>query len=308
MAGLSAALVLGRARRQVLVLDGGLPRNAPAHASHGFLTRDGASPLELLHIGREQLAPYPVQVVQSQASSAQAVPDGFEVRTEDGETYSTRRLLLTTGVTDLLPELPGLREGWGVSVHHCPYCHGWELRDQTVAAYVPAGGPGAHHIGVLLRQWTPHLTILTAGPDNLTAEQARQLQALGVSLDTRPVARWEGTQMLMQDGSALPFKGVFIQPGQAHRSDLADQLGCEREENNLFLRVGSTLANAGLTSVPGVYAAGDLLGEQQVSLAVASGAKAATAINSDLCFTDAAQAVRRPQTKADLAARSPGAA
>lgn len=290
-AGLSAALVLGRVRRRVLVLSGGLPRNAPASASHGFLTRDGASPLELLALARQQLEPYPVQVLDEQALSAKAVADGFEVVTESGQTFRARRIVLASGVTDLLPDLPGLRQGWGQTVHHCPYCHGWEVRDQRVAVYVPQSADNAYHLSVMLRQLTPHLTLLTAGPHQLTPQQHARLLALGVKLDERPLTGWNGSQMEFEDGSTIPFEAVFVGPNQQQRSDLAAQLGCavlgSGPMSGIWL---SVQLQSGLTSVPGIYAAGDLIGEQWVSFAVASGSRAGAALNAELCFLDAERA------------------
>ncbi len=292
-AGLSAALVLGRARRQVLVLDGGPPRNASADAAHGFLTRDGTPPAELLQIARAQLTPYPVQLMRAQAERAHATQDGFEVRVTGGAVHHARRLVLATGVTDVLPDLPGLQEGWGHSVHHCPYCHGWEVRDQALADLVPAGGDAAYHRGVLLRQWTPDLTVLTHGGAALSDDQQVQPDALGVRVDARPVAAWTGSAVVFQDGSTLARHALFVTPTLRQRADLPDQLGCERAQTGpmpgVLLRVQP---ESGLTSVPGVYAAGDLAGEQQVLLAAASGARAAYAINAELSVSDARRAAQ----------------
>ncbi|GGS04054.1 pyridine nucleotide-disulfide oxidoreductase [Deinococcus sedimenti] len=289
-AGLNAALVLGRARRHTLLLDHGLPRNAPAHASHGLLTRDGTPPLELTRLAREQLAPYPVTLHTDAAETAEAHPGHFTVTLGGGQTVHARRLLLATGVTDQLPDLPGLREGWGTTVHHCPYCHGWEVRDQHLADLIPGGGNLAYHRSVLLRQWTPHLTLLTHGPAHLTGEQRSTLAHLGVPIIERPVTGWTGRAVTFQDGSHLDRDALFITPGQAQRSRLPDQLGCARTDHGPLAGVLlAVTAATGQTSVPGVYAAGDMIGEQQVVLAAASGARAAAALNAALCTEDAAR-------------------
>ncbi|GAA5441732.1 NAD(P)/FAD-dependent oxidoreductase [Deinococcus caeni] len=291
-AGLNAALVLGRARRRTLLLDHGPPRNAPAYASHGLLTRDGTPPLELTRLGRQQLAPYPVTLHPDHADTVTPHPDCFSVTLAGGTTVHARRLLLATGVTDLLPDIPGLREGWGTSVHHCPYCHGWEVRDQHLADLIPGGGDMAYHRGVLLRQWTPHLTLLTHGPDHLRADQRANLAHLGVRIDERPVIGWNGRHVIFQDGQPLECDALFVTPGQAQRSAIPEQLGCARIDAGPLAGVLLKVTpESGLTSVPGVYAAGDMIGEQQVVLAAASGARAAAAINAELAFGDAA---RRP--------------
>lgn len=291
-AGLNAALVLGRARRRTLLLDHGSPRNAPAHAAHGLFTRDGTSPADLTRIGREQLAPYPVTIQSDQAQTVAPDPAGFTVTLAGGHLVHAQRLLLATGVTDHLPDLPGLREGWGTTVHHCPYCHGWEVRDQALADLIPGGGDLAYHRGVLLRQWTPHLTLLTHGPAHLNTEQRAQLGHLGVLIDERPVTSWDGHAVTFQGGDSLSRDALFVTPRQAQRSTLPEQLGCVPVEQGplagIVLRV---TAATGLTSVPGVYAAGDMIGEQQLVLSAASGARAAAAINTDLCF-EAAQGTR----------------
>ncbi|WP_162243145.1 NAD(P)/FAD-dependent oxidoreductase [Deinococcus sp. Leaf326] len=289
-AGLNAALVLGRARRSTLLLDSGPPRNAPAQASHGLLTRDGTPPLELTRLAREQLAPYPVTRLARLAEGVVPAQEGFAVTLEGGNTVHARRLLLATGVTDLLPDIPGLQEGWGTTVHHCPYCHGWEVRDQDLADLIPGGGDMAYHRGVLLRQWTPHLVLLTHGPAHLTAQQQSNLDDLGVRIDERLVAQWDGRNVTFEDGTRLGRDTLFVTPGQAQRSALPEQLGCARIDRGPLAGVLLAVTpETGLTSVPGVYAAGDMIGEQQVVLAAASGARAAAAINADLCFGDASR-------------------
>lgn len=289
-AGLNAALVLGRARRSTLLLDSGPPRNAPAHAAHGLLTRDGTPPLDLLRIAREQLAPYPVTHLSDAAEHVTPDEGGFTLLLNRGQTIRTRRLLLATGITDLLPDIPGLQDGWGTTVHHCPYCHGWEVRDQHLADLIPGGGEMAYHRGVLLRQWTPHLVLLTHGAAHLSAQQRDDLEHLGVHIDERPVAQWDGQAVTFEDGTRLKRDALFVTPGQAQRSRLPEQLGCARIDRGPLAGVLLKVTpETGRTSVPGVYAAGDMIGEQQVVLAAASGARSAAAINADLCFEDASK-------------------
>lgn len=291
-AGLGAALVLGRSCRSVLVLDGGLPRNASADAAHGFLTRDGTPPAELLRIAREQLTPYGIEVRPARAVAARvllggAQPGGFEVELAGGGLVGARRLLLATGVRDLLPEVPGLPERWGRSVHHCPYCHGWEVRGESIAVY--GRGAMAFHQAVLLHHWSPDLVLLTDGPAELTAEQGHQLAALGVEVNEAAVERLEGPgrhlqRVVFRNGASLTRSALFVGPRQEQRSSLPAQLGCEFAEGGVYVRTEP----GGQTSVPGVYAAGDMTGPlQQVAQAAAGGALAAAMLNNALIFADA---------------------
>lgn len=175
-AGLSAALVLGRACRRVLVLDGGPPRNAPAWHSHGLLTRDGAAPQELLRIAREQLKPYPVTVKNVAATSASVAADGrFALGLADHTTLTTNALLLATGLADTLPDVPGLAKLWGRGVFHCPYCHGWEVRHHALVA-VYGNGPARYEFARMLRHWNPRLLLCTDGPANLSPDQLTQFE------------------------------------------------------------------------------------------------------------------------------------
>lgn len=284
-AGLSAALTLGRSRRRVLVLDGGPPRNAPAAHAHNFFTQDGTPPLELLRIGREQLAPYDVLVRAVEARAARATTAGFALRLADETEVTARALILATGIADLLPDIPGFRELWGRGVYHCPYCHGWEIRDQRVAVY--GNGPMGFHLAVLLHHWAPQPTLCTNGPADLDAAQLATLRGLGVRLVETSVAELAagpagGVRALgFSDGSQLPVDAVFARVAQQQRTDLAAQLGCAFTEDGLYVQVNPF----GLTSVPDVYAAGDLTGPfQQVVAAAAAGAMAAAMLNNELIF------------------------
>ena len=207
IAGLSSALILGRARRKVLVLDAGAPRNQPASHAHGFVTRDGTPPLELLRIAREELAPYPgVEVMRGKAVDASATETGFRVALEDGTTVEARKLVLATGVSDLLPDIPGVKELWGNGVYHCPYCHGWEVRDRPWALL---GAPHlAYERAALFRGWTPDLTLLTEGAA-LDPEARSRLDTLGVTIDDRAVRAVEpdgdGVRVQYTEGRPITF-------------------------------------------------------------------------------------------------------
>ena len=293
-AGLSAGLLLGRSRRRVLLLDGGEPRNAPAAGVHGFFTRDGVSPGELLEIGREQLKPYGgVEYRAGRATDVSGSYGAFEVGLEGGETVSARKIVLATGVFDELPETPGFRELWGRGVYHCPYCHGWEVRDRPLA--VMAAGEEVAERAVLIRNWSRDLVALTDG-SALGDEARARLVALGVRVREERISRLEGkgdaseglSRIVFEDGTSLEREGLFYGPPQRQRSGLAEALGCEVAAMGPAAEVVKADRMTGQTSVPGVYAAGDGgAPPQSVANAVASGANAAAFLNHVLCGEDA---------------------
>jgi thioredoxin reductase len=297
-AGLSAALVLGRSRRRVLVLDGGEPRNAPADASHGFFTRDGVHPGELLRIGREQLSPYPSVEYRAERATGVSGSDGaFEVALEGGESVGARKLVLATGVLDELPERPGFRELWGRGVYGCPYCHGWEVRDRPLAVLAPAGGL-PERVALILG-WSRDLVALTDGSP-LGEEGRARLEALGVPLREERVSRLVGdpsgaggglSRVAFEDGPELECEGLFYAPPARQRSPIAEALGCEVVEAGPARVVKNDPATRE-TTVPGVYAAGDAgnAPAQSVVLAAASGANAAYFLNHALAMEDADRA------------------
>jgi thioredoxin reductase len=282
-AGLSAALVLGRARRRVLVLDSGQPRNAPSPASHSLFTRDGTPPFELLRIGREQLQPYEkVDVRETQAVDAARDDDGaFSIALADGTRHRARRLILATGMLDKLPEIEGMRELWGTGVLHCPYCHGWEERDQPLALY--ARGEFAVEFAGTLRGWSHDLVICSNGPSGLGDEERAKLARYQIDLREEVIARLEGKdgalgRIVFEDGSAIERRALFVRFPQRQHSDLAERLGCELTDRHQVV-----IDAYYRTSVPGVYAAGDLARPmQQVVLAAADGAHAAIILNHAL--------------------------
>lgn len=280
-AGLSAALMLGRALRRTLVLDAGTPRNAPSPEAHSFFTRDGTPPGELVRIGREQLRPYDTVLLRDLAATdARADGDGFVVTTADGREERTRALVLATGIVDELPPIDGLRALWGTGVLHCPFCHGWEVRGGPLAAL---GNDASHaELAALLTGWSRDVTLLTDGPCALDDATRADLAARGVALDERPVLRLaadgDGVAVEMGDGARLTRAAVYLRPPFRQRSDLGARLGCALEEDGL-LRV-DPLAR---TTVPRVYAAGDCtLRMQQIAGAAWTGLLAAAAAHRDL--------------------------
>ena len=285
-AGLSAALVLGRSRRRTLVVDDGTPRNAPSPEAHSMFTRDGTKPAELLRIAREQLAPYDtVELRKGRVTSVSREEGHFAVRIAGDVEVETRRVLLAVGVRDVLPEIDGFSALWGRGVLHCPYCHGWEVRDEPFALY--ASGSVAMEMAPLLLQWSSDLLLCTGGGELADADRAI-LMGLGVRMIDTPVQRLEGDNQLERvafaDGSVEPRRALFLRPAQVLASDLPQRIGCELTEAGL-IRVGSDHQ----TSVPGVYAAGDAATPvQQIVVAAALGAQAAMMINRDLVRADVA--------------------
>lgn len=280
-AGLSAALILGRCRRKVLVCDAGHPRNAASHALHGYLTRDGIDPTELLRIGREQLLPYTtVHLRSDEVTDARRVGDGFEI-TVDGEKASSRKLLLATGVVDRLPDIEGLKPLYGRSVFHCPYCDGWESRDQPIAIYGREDrGAG---LALELTGWSNDLVVCTDGPATISTDDRQQLQELNIPVREEPIALLEGTdgqleRIIFDNGDSLPRRAMFFNTGQDQRCDLAARLGCELTERGA-VRTGEYE----MTNVPGLFVAGDSSRAVQLAIvAAAEGAEAAFAINKAL--------------------------
>ncbi len=285
-AGLSAALILGRSRRRVLVCDSGHPRNAASRAMHGFLTRDGMPPLEFLAVARDQLRQYDsVELRDIEVLSAQCRPDArFHVRLKDGSEHISRKLLIATGVVDHLPAIPGFRELYGVSVFHCPYCDGWEVRDRPLAVY----GSGARGLGLSLELtgWSRDLVLCTDGPSGIDGDGLARLARNGINIREEPVACLDGTvrleRVVFTSGDPLPRHALFFTTGQTQQSELALGLGCDFNEKGT-VRTGKYES----THLPGLYVAGDASrAVQWVVVAAAEGAEAAFAINADLLQED----------------------
>jgi thioredoxin reductase len=307
-AGLAAATTLARARRDVLVLDTGEPRNAPAHGVHSFLSRDGVSPRELLAIARDELLRYGGGFRLVGATSAREVEGGFEVVLADGDTVTARRLIVTTGLVDDLPEIPGLREHWGTNVVHCPYCHGWEVREQALV--VIATSPMAAHQALLFSQWSGDVTLLLNGQDAPTGQDAARLSAIGVSVvagAVEEVRSSEGriTGVLVRTDAGLatvPCQAVVIGPRFEARSAVLESLGVSTVDFMMGeVAVGTHVPSqpmTGQTSVKGVYVAGNVTEPQaQVIHAAGAGVRTAAWVNAELITEDADRAV------AQLAAR-----
>jgi thioredoxin reductase len=281
-AGLSAALVLGRARRRVVVIDAGSPRNAPAAHMQGYLSRDGMPPAELLAVGRAEVAGYGVEII---GDAVHHIEPGFTVGLGSGDVLTARRVLMATGVGDQLPDLPGVRERWGRDLLHCPYCHGWEVRDQPLGVIGSAPGSVLH--ALLVRQWSDDV-VYFAHTQPPTLAEAAQLDARGVGVVAGDVARLvvEDDRLAgveLADGRVIARAAVFVRPiNTPHPDGLLTALGCDLDDTGF-----PVVDRTGRTSVPGVWAAGNAADPRaQVITAAGAGSAAAIAINADLVQDD----------------------
>lgn len=290
-AGLSAALVLGRARRRVAVVDAGAPRNAPAAHMQGYLSRDGMPPSELLATGRTEIAAYGVELINGTVNQ---IEPGFCVHLHDGRVLDARRLLVATGVTDHIPDVPGVRERWGRDLLPCPYCHGWEIRDQPLAVLGSNTGSILH--AQLIRQWSDDV-IYFAHTQEPTPTETIELEARGIRIVHGEVTRLvvaddSLTGVELAGGQVIARSAVFVRPDiTPHDDDLLATIGCDLDATGFAI-----VDPSGRTSVPGVWGAGNAIDPRaQVITAAGQGSAAAIAINNDLTAEDVALAVKAAQ-------------
>jgi thioredoxin reductase len=289
-AGSSAALVLGRARRRVAVIDAGEPRNAPAAHMQGFLSRDGLPPDELIALGRQEIERYGVAIIPGSAREiVNDGPFGFRVVLADGRSVSTRRLLIATGLRDEIPDIPGLRARWARDVLHCPYCHGFEVRDRKLG--VLGDSAAAVRYAQIVRQWSDDLVYVTPAGSVSVAER-QQLAARGIGIaegvPQRVVVEGNRLRGLELDGDRIvAFDALFVPPRFVPNSDLLVGLGCDLDEG------GWPVTDAdGRTSITGIWVAGNVMNARaQVITAAGEGSAAAIAINADLVDEDVRNAV-----------------
>ncbi|MGW7520065.1 NAD(P)/FAD-dependent oxidoreductase [Streptomyces sp. NPDC054796] len=324
-AGLNGALMLARARRSVVVIDAGAPRNAPAEGVHGLLAREGMSPAELLERGRAEVRGYGGHVVSGEvaavtregAPSEGAEGEGpgsrpggeFEVALSDGRTVRARRLLVTAGLADELPDVPGLRERWGHEVLHCPYCHGYEVRDQAIG--VLSSGPMSVHQALLFRQWSEDVTFFAHTRARPTGDEAEQLAARGVRVVDGEVASLEveGDRLVgvrMDDGTVIGREALVVAPRMEARAGFLESLGLRAVEHPGGVGTYVPSDATGRTDVPGVWVAGNVTDlTAQVGAAAAQGAGAGAQINADLVTEETRRAVaaRRALFPAEAEAR-----
>ena len=294
-AGLSAAVTLGRARRSVLVIDAGEPRNAPAAGVHGFLTRDGMPPRELVREGRAEAERYGVRFVDARATSSHRIDGGFAV--DAGETYRARRLVVATGLVDELPEVEGLAERWGRDAIHCPYCHGWEVRDRAIG--ILATGPRAIHQALMFTQWTDNVTFFAHTSPQLSEEDREKLEALGIPIidgvvTTLMVENDELTGVELAHGVTHPIDVLVIGARMRARSDVLESLGILATEHEMGVGTYLESAAGGATAVDGVWVAGNVTDlVAQVVVAAAAGMMVGAQVNAHLIEEEVRDSVAR---------------
>lgn len=282
-AGLAAAVALGRSRRDVTVIDAGQPRNAPAAGAHNLLGQEGIPPLELVAKGRKEAESYGVRIVEGRATGAAGAIDDFTVTLEDGTQVHARRIILASGLVDDLPDLPGIREGWGDTVLHCPFCHGWEVRDQRIAV-LSRGEIG--HQAFMFAHLSDDVTVLRHDAPEPTAEQTAQLEVMGVKVVAGEVTglEMEGSKVRavsLADGSTVPADAVVVAPRFNSRTEIFEALGGEAEDTPFGRQIPAD--PRGLTPIPGVWAAGNA--NQQMAMvagAMSAGVMTGAAVHGDL--------------------------
>ncbi len=297
-AGLSAAMQLARARKQICIIDAGLPRNRFAAASHGFFGLDGKSPDEISRLAMGQIRAYPtVSIAHGMAKAASRLePDAagtgnedsnrFKVSLDDGRRFQARRLILATGVVDTLPDIPGLMPRWGKTVLHCPYCHGYEVRDRALG--VLATGPMSTHQAMMIPDWGT-TTFFTQGKYEPEPEIRAQMDARGITIEQSPIIELIGNipdlnAVKLADGRSMPIQALFAGPTVSMTNPLAEMLGCAFEEGfaGPFIKVDASQE----TSIPGVFAAGDAAtARHNATLASAAGVLAGVGAHQSLIFS-----------------------
>lgn len=285
-AGLSAAIPIARARRSVCVVDAGNPRNRFAEASHGFFGQDGSNPRVMIANAQAQLGHYPTaRIVAGEVEHAHPIAGGFEVKLHGGEALTAHKLVLAFGVSDVLPELPGLAERWGRSVLHCPYCHGFEYAGGRLGVLQSA--PFSAHKALLIAEWGP-TTLYLDGKDAPDADTRAKLVARGVAIEPAPILalRGEGSvlsSLLLADGRELGIDALYLAPQTRLNSPIAGQLGCAIDDTPLGPVIRTDAAK--LTTVPGVYAAGDIArSPHNATWAAADGVTAGVSLHQSLVF------------------------
>ncbi|MEO9965749.1 MAG: NAD(P)/FAD-dependent oxidoreductase [Reichenbachiella sp.] len=280
-AGLSAALALGRSLRKVLIIDNGEPCNSQTPYSHNFLTQDGKPPAEISKVARLQVEAYPsIHFHQDLAVRGKKMAAGFVIETQSGNVFSTEKLIFATGLKDHSSGIPGFSECWGISVLHCPYCHGYEVRRQKTA--IIANADIAYHYAMLISHWTDDLVLCTNGPGLLNSEQKQKIEHHGINIVEKKIVMLEHekgqvSQISFADQSSVAIDAIYSSPGFEQHCQIPAQLGCDINEEGLI-----SVDNFQKTSVEGIYACGDNSNLRSVSLAVSSGSVAGMVCNKDM--------------------------
>ncbi|HVO73276.1 MAG TPA: NAD(P)/FAD-dependent oxidoreductase [Ignavibacteriaceae bacterium] len=280
-AGLSAALILARARRNVLVCDSGKNRNAKAKVMHGYLTRDGINPLKFLQLAREELQQYKVAIEFAEITKINKLENKFELIDSSGRALYAKKILLATGLIDKLPEIEGIDNFYGNNVFHCSYCDGWEVRDKPLAVY--GKGKEAVEFSLSLKTWSRDIILCTDGGTNLSQVNREILEKMGIRLFTQKIKNLRGedgflSEIIFEDGQSINRDALFFITGQRQRSALAEQLGCNFSKEGFIITDKKQKTN-----IKGVFAAGDAIKDMKfVIVAAGEGTKAGVAINIEL--------------------------
>lgn len=281
-AGLSAAMALGRSMRRVLIIDSGKPCNRQTPHAHNFITHDGHTPAEITAQAKKQVLKYDtVTFYEGLALQGKKHKDGFEISTSGGETFHAKKLVFATGVTDIMPDIPGFAECWGISVLHCPYCHGYEVKHQDIGLL--GNGELGYELCKHISNWSSNLVLFTNGRSTLTKEQEEKIRHKNIRIVEDEIASFEHQKgmikhIVMKNGSKEKVSAMFARPAFKQHCDIPAQLGCEINEHG-FIKVDELQR----TSVRGIYAAGDnTSGFRALSIAIAAGSKVGPMLNKDL--------------------------
>ncbi|WP_231459069.1 MULTISPECIES: NAD(P)/FAD-dependent oxidoreductase [unclassified Pedobacter] len=285
-AGLSAALALGRAKRNVLIIDSNKPCNKQTPHSHNFLTHDGETPDEISTKSKAEVLKYPtIKFIDGEVASARAVELGFEVVLSSGNKFSSRKILLASGLKDIMPDIIGFKECWGISVIHCPYCHGYEVKDEKVGLLL--NGDMAFDMAKMVNHWNKEVAILTNGPSNLSKEQTARLKSKSINIietELFEIAHKDGylSRIIFDNGESIELAAVYAKPKMVQHNNLYIDLNCEINENNLLV-----VDAFQKTTSKGVYAAGDCATLfRALSAAIAAGTMAGAMMNKELIWED----------------------
>ncbi len=281
-AGLAAGMTLGRALRNVLIIDGGLPCNRQTPHSHNFLTNDGKPPAEISRLAREQVEAYPtVELLDGLATAGRKTTTGFEIETAAGRTVHARKLIFASGIKDMMPAIPGFEECWGISVLHCPYCHGYEVRDEQTG--ILANGDTGFELASLISNWTADLTLYTNGRSTLNEGQRIKLEKHGIGINESVIEKIEHDKgyvqrLVFSNAESEPVKALYARPPFVQHSDIPRLLGCEMTEEG-YIKTDAVQH----TTVPGVFACGDNASRvRTVANAVSSGTATGIILNKEL--------------------------
>ena len=279
--GLAAGMALGRALRKVLIIDSGKPCNRQTPHSHNFITHDGRAPAEIAAMARQQVENYNTVTFLNDLAIYSVRTEGFEVKTASGDIFRATKLIFATGIKDILPDIPGLAECWGISVLHCPYCHGYEVRDERTG--IVANGEAAFELAALISNWTNDLTVFTNGIATLTSAQTETLLKHRIHIVETPLEMLEHAKgylqrIILKDGTVYPLKALYIRAPFEQHSEIPKSLGCEFTDDG-YIRTDAMQR----TSVPGVFACGDNITRMRtVANAVAMGTAAGMTVNKEL--------------------------